>query len=61
VRLCLIESKPTDSVIAGFLPAAARLGLEVTLLTDQPAEHAQALARSGRLPRLPPPAGDPRR
>ena len=51
MRLCLIASKPTDSVIAGFLPAAARLGLEVTLLTDQPAEHERALARAGRLPR----------
>ncbi len=27
MRLCLIASKPTDSVIHGFLPAAARLGL----------------------------------
>ena len=51
MRLCLIASKPTDSVILGFLPAAARLGLEVVLLTDQPEEHERALARSRRLPR----------
>ena len=49
MRLCLIASKPTDSVILGFLPAAARLGLEVVLLTDQPEEHERAQAR--QLPR----------
>jgi biotin carboxylase len=46
VRLCLVASKPTDSVIFGFLPAAAGLGLDVVLLTDQPEEHKQAHARS---------------
>ena len=51
MRLCLIASKPTDSVILGFLPAAARLGLEVVLLTDQPQEHERAQARSRQLPR----------
>jgi biotin carboxylase len=51
VRLCLIASKPTDSVIHGFLPAAARLGLEVVLLTDQPEEHERAQARARRLTR----------
>jgi biotin carboxylase len=51
VRLCLIASKPTDSVILGFLPAAARLGLEVVLLTDQPEEHERARARSRQLAR----------
>jgi hypothetical protein len=51
VRVCLIASKPTDSVIQGFLPAAARLGLEVDLLTDQPESHERARARSRRLPR----------
>ena len=50
MRLCLIASKPTDSVIFGFLPAAARLGLEVVLLTDQPEEHERARARSARGP-----------
>jgi biotin carboxylase len=43
VRLCLVASKPTDAVTHGFLPAAARLGLDVTLLTDQPAAHRAAL------------------
>jgi hypothetical protein len=51
VRLCLIASKPTDSVILGFLPAAARLGLEVVLVTDKPEEHERAQARSRLLPR----------
>jgi biotin carboxylase len=51
VRLCLVASKPTDSVIQGFLPAAARLGLEVVLLTDQPEAHEQARARARLLPR----------
>jgi len=51
VRLCLIASKPTDSVIQGFLPAAARLGLEVVLVTDKPEEHERARARSRLLPR----------
>ena len=51
MRLCLIASKPTDSVIYGILPAAARLGLVVDLLTDRPEEHERARARSGLLPR----------
>ena len=51
MRLCLVASKPTDSVIFGFLPAAARLGLDVVLLTDQPEEHKRALARSRLSPR----------
>jgi len=33
-------------VTYGFLPAAARLGLEVFLLTDQPNAHAGVLARA---------------
>jgi biotin carboxylase len=60
VRLCLVASKPTDSVIFGFLPAAARLGLEVVLLTDQPEAHERARALARTLPRpgcLPPPPG----
>ncbi|NKZ08338.1 siderophore biosynthesis protein [Actinomadura latina] len=32
----LVAGKATDSVTHGFLPAAARLGLDVTLLTDRP-------------------------
>jgi biotin carboxylase len=61
VRLCLVASKPTDSVILGFLPAAARLGLEVVLLTDQPEEHERARARSRPLgrPGCPRPGAEP--
>lgn len=51
MRLSLVASKPTDSVVFGFLPAAATLGLDVVLLTDRPREHEQALARSRYLPR----------
>jgi biotin carboxylase len=51
VRLTLVASKPTDSVVFGFLPAAASLGLDVTLLTDKPEEHEQAIARSRFQPR----------
>ena len=56
MRLHLIASKPTDSVIHGFLPAAARLGLEVLVLTDQPVAHEHAIdqargsLRPGALP-----------
>ncbi|MFF5703640.1 acetyl-CoA carboxylase biotin carboxylase subunit family protein [Streptomyces sp. NPDC012794] len=39
MRLYLLALNPTDSVTEGFLPAAARLGLEVTILTDQPEGH----------------------
>jgi biotin carboxylase len=39
VRLHLLAHNPTDSVTEGFLPAAGRLGLTVTLLTDQPDAH----------------------
>ncbi|MBA2813392.1 ATP-grasp domain-containing protein [Streptomyces sp. KM273126] len=39
MRLYLLALNPTDSVTEGFLPAAARLGLDVTLLTDQPDAH----------------------
>ena len=35
----LVAGKATDSVTHGFLPAAARLGLDVTLLTDRPGVH----------------------
>ncbi|MEV5510055.1 ATP-grasp domain-containing protein [Streptomyces orinoci] len=41
-RLHLLALNPTDSVTEGFLPAAARLGLAVTLLTDRPAAHRRA-------------------
>ena len=53
-RIHLLALNPTDSVTEGFLPAAARLGLAVTLLTDQPEAHERAYARhaarGGRLP-----------
>ncbi|MEH0547550.1 ATP-grasp domain-containing protein [Streptomyces sp. B21-105] len=39
MRLYLLALNPTDSVTEGFLPAAARLGLDVTVLTDRPAAH----------------------
>lgn len=51
MRLYLVASKPTDSVLFGFLPAAARLGLDVVLLTDQPEEHQRAHASTRLLPR----------
>jgi biotin carboxylase len=35
----LVAGKATDSVTHGFLPAAARLGLDITLLTDRPAAY----------------------
>ncbi|MFI9583771.1 acetyl-CoA carboxylase biotin carboxylase subunit family protein [Streptomyces sp. NPDC052236] len=35
----VLALNPTDSVTEGFLPAARRLGLDVTVLTDQPAAH----------------------
>ncbi len=34
--LYIVAGKQTDSVTYGFLPAAAALGLDVTLLTDRP-------------------------
>ncbi|THA39708.1 ATP-grasp domain-containing protein [Streptomyces sp. A1547] len=39
MRLYLLALPLTDSVTDGFLPAAARLGLDVTVLTDQPEAH----------------------
>ncbi|MFL6054161.1 MAG: acetyl-CoA carboxylase biotin carboxylase subunit family protein, partial [Actinoallomurus sp.] len=35
MRLYIVAGKETDSVTHGFLPAAASLGLDVTLLTDR--------------------------
>ncbi|HSZ41348.1 MAG TPA: siderophore biosynthesis protein [Trebonia sp.] len=57
MRLYLVASKPTDSVTYGFLPAAHRLGLDVTVLTDQPDAHERAYARARRHPALPFPEG----
>ncbi len=39
MRLYLLALNPTDSVTEGFLPAAAALGLDVTVLTDHPEAH----------------------
>ncbi|MFJ2439462.1 MULTISPECIES: acetyl-CoA carboxylase biotin carboxylase subunit family protein [unclassified Streptomyces] len=39
MRLYLLALNPTDSVTEGFLPAAARLGLDITVLTDHPDAH----------------------
>ncbi|MEV8317817.1 ATP-grasp domain-containing protein [Streptomyces sp. NPDC059900] len=44
MRLYVLARNPTDSVTEGFLPAAGRLGLDVTLLTDQPEAHRRAPA-----------------
>ncbi|MFI0257976.1 acetyl-CoA carboxylase biotin carboxylase subunit family protein [Streptomyces sp. NPDC017056] len=58
--LVLLARNPTDSVTEGFLPAAARLGLAVTLLTDQPDAHRQAYERHADGRRAGgPPAGAP--
>ncbi|MFI0452863.1 acetyl-CoA carboxylase biotin carboxylase subunit family protein [Actinomadura sp. 6N118] len=45
--LYLVAGKVTDSVTYGFLPAVARLDLDVVLLTDRPADHAKVF--SGRI------------
>ncbi|HEU5157756.1 MAG TPA: siderophore biosynthesis protein [Streptosporangiaceae bacterium] len=44
-RLYVVAGKVTDSVTYGFLPAADRLGLDVTVLTDRPAEHERTYPR----------------
>ncbi|MGI5525276.1 ATP-grasp domain-containing protein [Micromonospora sp. CA-259024] len=38
MRLYITALNPTDAVLEGFLPAAAALGLPVTVLTDRPEE-----------------------
>ncbi|MFD3576995.1 acetyl-CoA carboxylase biotin carboxylase subunit family protein [Streptomyces sp. NPDC058644] len=45
MRLYVLARNPTDSVTEGFLPAARRLGLKVTLLTDQPDAHRHGSAQ----------------
>ncbi|GAA2993143.1 carboxylate--amine ligase [Kitasatospora albolonga] len=42
MRMYLLALNPTDSVTQGFLPAAARLGLTVTVLTDHAEAHRRA-------------------
>ena len=44
MRILVLAGKPTDSVTHGFLPAARRLGLRVTLLSDRPDVHAALYA-----------------
>ncbi|WBQ08195.1 ATP-grasp domain-containing protein [Kribbella sp. CA-293567] len=44
MRLYLLALPPTDSVTEGFLPAALRLGFEVTVLTDRAEPHRRAYA-----------------
>jgi hypothetical protein len=51
LRLYLTALKPTDSVTDGFLPAARALGCEVTILTDRPERHPDAVRCDVRDPR----------
>lgn len=51
MRLYLTALKATDSVTGGFLPAARALGCEVTILTDRPERHPDAVACDVRDPR----------
>lgn len=44
MRLYLLAVNPTDSVTRGFLPAAAALGVPVTVLTDDAEAHRKAYA-----------------
>ncbi|MCF2530908.1 ATP-grasp domain-containing protein [Yinghuangia soli] len=50
MKLHLVALNPTDSVTAGFLPAAARLGLDVTLFTDRAEPHKAAYAGGDAAP-----------
>ncbi|MFC9324415.1 siderophore biosynthesis protein [Kitasatospora sp. NPDC057015] len=52
MRLYLLALNTTDSVTEGFLPAAARLGLEVTVLTDAAEQHRLAYAGSAAAPEV---------
>ncbi|WP_430297595.1 ATP-grasp domain-containing protein [Sinomonas sp. B1-1] len=45
MSLYLTALNPTDALTLGFLPAAARLGLDTVILTDDPASHRAAYAR----------------
>ncbi|MFD5398354.1 acetyl-CoA carboxylase biotin carboxylase subunit family protein [Streptomyces sp. NPDC127097] len=44
MRMYLLALNPTDSVTDGFLPAAARLGLDLTVLTDRPEAHRRVVS-----------------
>ncbi|WP_406088006.1 acetyl-CoA carboxylase biotin carboxylase subunit family protein [Kitasatospora purpeofusca] len=52
MRLYLLALNPTDSVTDGFLPAAARLGLAVTVLTDHAEAHRSAYAETEFAPEV---------
>ncbi|MEU8301556.1 siderophore biosynthesis protein [Micromonospora sp. NPDC048909] len=47
MRLYLTALNPTDAVLEGFLPAAATLGLSVTVLTDRPDQWPAGVPVSG--------------
>ncbi len=51
MRVHLIASKVTDSVVYGFLAAAARLGLDLTVLSDQPEAHQRSIVAARGRPR----------
>ncbi|WP_370350963.1 acetyl-CoA carboxylase biotin carboxylase subunit family protein [Catenulispora sp. EB89] len=46
MRLYVTALNPTDALTDGFLPAAARLGLDVTVLTDDAEAHRRAYGRA---------------
>lgn len=50
MSLYLSALNPTDAVTLGFLPAAARLGLDLVLLTDDPDAHRAAYAHARHRP-----------
>jgi biotin carboxylase len=50
LHLHLVALNPTDSVTEGFLPAAAELGLQVTVFTDRAGPHRAAYAASPAAP-----------
>ncbi|MFB6719043.1 acetyl-CoA carboxylase biotin carboxylase subunit family protein [Kribbella sp. NPDC056345] len=52
MRLYLLALNPTDSVTEGFLPAAARLGLDVIVLTDSVDAHREAYKGFSQPPEL---------
>src|SRR4051795_7139314 len=52
MRLYLLALNPTDSVTDGFLPAAARLGMAVIVLTDDPEPHRLAYQHAENPPEV---------
>jgi len=55
MTLILLARNPTASVTRGLLPAAHRLGVQVHLLTDHPAEHRAEYAAAADALGHPPP------